>query len=154
MNGQDKGSESKNSVGAFAVVIFAIVMLNVISSGNGGAMVFILIAIALIIGVIFFVAKFVEKSAKDGKSANSVKFDWSKQHEWKYKDPDEAVTEKVYAPIHETAPQKQYYESSDVFDNYERDQKKRIEQLDVFLENGIIDKEEYRILKKKYQQKL
>ena len=152
MNGQDKGSKSKNNNIAVAVVIFVVVLA--IVSGNVGATFFGMLVAALIIGAIFFVAKFVEKSAKNGKSANSVKFDWSKQHEWKYKDPDEAVTEKVYAPIHETAPQKQYYESSDVFDNYERDQKKRIEQLDVFLENGIIDKEEYRILKKKYQQKL
>lgn len=154
MNGQDKGSKSKNNIIAVAVVVFMVIMMNMIGSGNGGAIFFGIIFFALIIGAIFFVAKFVEKSEKNGKSANSVKFDWSKQHEWKYKDPDEAVTEKVYAPIHETAPQKQYYESSDVFDNYERDQKKRIEQLDVFLENGIIDKEEYRILKKKYQQKL
>ena len=151
MNNGDKDKNQKSTAKTVAGVIIFIVVFNLLASGN------IFASVALIFGIVAVVMLLAAKrgggAAKKGTAKSAVQTE-KKHYEWKHSDPDEAVTEKVYAPVQETAPQKQYYESSDVVDNYARDREQRIKQLDSFLENGIIGKDEYKTLKRKYEQSL
>lgn len=47
--------------------------------------------------------------------------------------------------------QRQYYEENADGRNSQRDQQRRLAQLDDFLKNGIIDKEEYEVLRSRYE---
>ena len=52
----------------------------------------------------------------------------------------------------ERKPQEsKYYDSTCITASSEHDHNQRLEQLDAFLKDGIIEKEEYRILKEKYE---
>lgn len=55
----------------------------------------------------------------------------------------------------QTAPQNEREStySPESFDVDECDRRKRIEQLDGFLENGLIDREEYRRMKERYEKR-
>ena len=59
-------------------------------------------------------------------------------------------TVKTSAP--ERKPQeRKYYDSTCMTASSEHDHNQRLEQLDAFLKDGIIEKEEYRILREKYE---
>ncbi len=156
MNNRDNKKNNKNFSNVIIFTIVAIILFNLIDSGNIGALFFAVIFIAIALVIIHVVKSKVSKENVEKNGGAAAKSSFQSQNNsqmWKKRsNPEEAVTEKVYAPRHETAPQKQYYDSSDVFDNYERDRNRRISQLDEFLKNGIIEKDEYRILRKKYEQ--
>lgn len=52
------------------------------------------------------------------------------------------------------AKQRKYYDENTIFQNQERDSDRRLRQLDDFLKNGIIDREEYKILRSRYERGL
>ena len=155
MNNRDNKKNNKNSPDVIIFTIAAIILINIIDSGNFGALFFAIIFIGIFISTFLVIKSKISKANVEKNGGGTAKSSFQSQNNsqmWKkHSDPEAAVTEKVYAPRHETAPQKQCYDSSDVFDNYERDKQQRIEQLDVFLKNGIIEREEYHILKEKYQ---
>ena len=133
MNSSGKKSKGKGAGGVFAVLLL-VMALNFIAGGEYDAVIPIIL-IAAVIAAVVFLPKALKK--KDG-SAGSVK------------NEEAAVTDKVYVPLHEE-PAKQYYDSSDVFDNSVRDRERRIQQLKVFLKNGLIDKDEYNVLLYRYE---
>lgn len=47
--------------------------------------------------------------------------------------------------------QKKYYDKDMIMQDDERDRERRLKQLDDFLKNGIIDKEEYKVLYSRYE---
>ena len=49
------------------------------------------------------------------------------------------------------AQERKYYDSTCMKASSEHDHNQRLEQLDAFLKDGIIEKEEYRILREKYE---
>lgn len=144
-NGRNKNTEKKPGKAIFGVIA-AIFLLNLL---DGDFEVLGIIFVPLIIFVlVFIIGKVIGKGSKAQKKNPTGN---SEVHTVNYKNPDAEAEEKVYAPRPVNSPQQLYYESSDVFDNQQRDKERRIEQLKVFLKNGIIDKEEYHVLLRKYE---
>ena len=128
-----KKSTGRGTGGVFAVIAI-IMLLNLIADGAYEIAVPLIIAAAVVIAAVGLVKAYKKKNSGEHSSRNK----------------EESVTDREYVPVHEE-PAKQYYDSSDVFDNSLRDKERRIRQLKVFLKNGIIDKDEYNVLLYRYE---
>ena len=143
MNNTGGNPRKKGGVSGVFIVFAILVLLNLIGSGGAAAGIIAVLLIAVaVIGIIAAAAK----KAKNRSTGTEAPAKHKNRRE-----REAEVEDKVYVPLHEDAPQKAYYESSDVFDNRQHDKERRIAQLKVFLENGIIDKTEYRVLLDKYE---
>ena len=127
--------EKKGSAAGIFTAFLAVLAMNVL--GADGAL-YILLPV-LVIGAVIAIAVFTFKKSYKKTAAGQYT---------RKSDPPE---DRTYVPRHEAAPQRQYYESTDVFDSRERDKARRIAQLKVFLDNGIIDKAEYNVLLNRYK---
>lgn len=64
-----------------------------------------------------------------------------------------AGAERAYSPEPKkyTAPDREYYDSDCMEADTGHDHDRRAEQLEAFLKNGLIDKEEYEMMKSRYE---
>ena len=125
---QKKNENKLNKAGKTILYTFILmVVMGILSDGNGsiiGVMAVIFIAVGVAVLVIYFV-----------KQANKPK--------------EETSTTRGYTTHESSQPRK--YDSAEV---QNRDDRRRLDQLDSFLRNGIIDKREYAVLRAKYQREL
>ena len=144
MNDRERQNNKKNPSGGKGILIALgfIILMNVISAGGGGVILFFF-AIALII-VILVIAVKAGKKAAQKKSAESVPVRWTRPDNDRRQNAPKPVERPVYTP------QTVYNENASA-ENFQRDRQRRIAQLDGFLKNGIIDKEEYKVLLSRYE---
>ena len=122
---QKKNENKLNKAGKSILYTFIfLVFMSFLADGNGsmfGVIAVILIAVGVAVLVIYFV-----------KQANKPK--------------EEAPVTRSYTTHESSQPRK--YDPAEIKD---RDSRRRLEQLDSFLRNGVIDKKEYAVLRAKYQ---
>jgi len=148
-NSKNKKPEKKKST-AIAVITLVLALFSLADSTDGDAGMFIgfVIIIAAIVGIIFAVVKIVNKAIYgDGKKPVTQTKTYSAVNKWSR---DSAETP-IAAPA--SRPKSFVYDDKAYERNTERDMQRRIAQLDDFLKNGIIDKEEYRILRERYEKR-
>lgn len=148
MNDRERQSNKNNKSGggkSILAVLGFIVLMNVVSAGGGEAIVGI-IAIALIIAVVIFAVKAGKKAAKE-KAADSAPAQWKRPDNVRRQNASKPADRPVYKP------QVLYNENASA-ENFQRDRQRRISQLDGFLKNGIIDKEEYKVLLSRYERNI
>ncbi|MGN0982117.1 MAG: hypothetical protein ACI4O0_04400 [Candidatus Limivicinus sp.] len=125
---QKKNENKLNKAGKTILYTFILmVVMGILSDGSGsiiGVMAVIFIAVGVAALVIYFV-----------KQANKPK--------------EEATVTRGYSTHESSQPRK--YDPAEIQD---RDDRRRLDQLDSFLRNGIIDKREYAVLRAKYQREL
>lgn len=107
--------------------------------------------IAVVISIIIFAAVIVMVIVF-GKRALKKK---KERPETENKNYSPARRQSTYAqPQSERVPvmeQTRFYDKDAFMQDNERDKERRLRQLDDFLKNGIIDKEEYKILRSRYE---
>lgn len=122
---QKKNENKLNKAGKTILYTFILlVVMGFLNDGSGsiiGVMAVIFIAVGVAALVIYFV-----------KQANKPK--------------EEATVTRGYNTHDSSQPRK--YDPAEIKD---RDSRRRMEQLDSFLRNGVIDKKEYAVLRAKYQ---
>ena len=125
MNQQKKNENKLNKAGkTILYTSILMVVMGILSDGSGsviGVMAVIFIAVGVAALVIYFV-----------KQANKPK--------------EEVSVTRGYTTHDSSQPRK--YDPAEV---QNRDDRRRLDQLDSFLRNGIIDKREYAVLRAKYQ---
>ena len=125
MNQQKKNENKLNKAGKSILYTFIfLVFMSFLADGNGsmfGVIAVILIAVGVAVLVIYFV-----------KQANKPK--------------EEVPVTRSYTTHESSQPRK--YDPAEIKD---RDSRRRLEQLDSFLRNGVIDKKEYAVLRARYQ---
>ena len=125
---QKKNENKLNKAGKTVLYTFILmVVMGVLSDGDMG-IIGVLSVIFIAVGVAALVIYFV-------KQANKSK--------------EEATVTRGYTTHDNSQPRK--YDPAEIKD---RDSRRRLEQLDSFLRNGIIDKREYAVLRAKYQREL
>ena len=145
MNDQERQSSKKKQSGGGKGILIAlgfIILMNVISAGGGGVILFFL-AIALIAAVVVIAVK-AGKKAVQKNSAGSAPVQWTRPDNDRRQNAPKSAERPVYTP------QTVYNENASA-ENFQRDRQRRIVQLDGFLKNGIIDKEEYKVLLSRYE---
>ena len=145
MNDRERQSSKKKQSGGGKGILIAlgfIILMNVISAGGGGVILFFL-AIALIAAVVVIAVKAGKKAAQKN-SAGSAPVQWTRPDNDRRQNAPKPVERPVYPP------QAVYNENASA-ENFQRDRQRRIAQLDGFLKNGIIDKEEYKALLSRYE---
>ena len=122
---QKKNENKLNKAGKSILYTFIfLVFMSFLADGNGsmfGVIAVILIAVGVAVLVIYFV-----------KQANKPR--------------EETAAARSYTTHESSQPRK--YDPAEIQD---RDSRRRLEQLDSFLRNGVIDKKEYAVLRAKYQ---
>ena len=145
MNDRERQSSKKKQSGGgkgILTVIGAIVLMNVISAG-GGSVIWFILAIALIVAIMVIAVKAMKKAAQKN-SAESAPVQWTRPDNDRRQNAPKSAERPVYTP------QTVYNENASA-ENFQRDRQRRIAQLDGFLKNGIIDKEEYKVLLSRYE---
>ena len=128
MNNKKKKSDGR--VGGIIVLILAMIA-SLAENINGDAvaqLIFLLVPVAIIVAVVVFIRKAIKKAKAEKSTAKEDR-------------PFTAASTGTAAIYNEHAAE----------ENFLRDKKRRLSQLDVFLKNGIIEKDEYRLLKERYQ---
>ena len=144
MNDRERQSNKNNKSGGGKGILIAlgfIILMNVISAGGGSA-ILVILAIALMVAVAIIAVKAGQKAVKE-KSADSAPVQWKR--------PDNDRRQNTPRPVY--TPQAVYNENASA-ENFQRDKQRRISQLDGFLKNGIIDKEEYKVLLSRYERNI
>ena len=145
MNDRERQSSKKKQSGGgkgILTVIGAFILMNVISAG-GGSVIWFILAIALIIVILVIAVKAGKKVAQKN-SAGSAPVQWTRPDNDRRQNAPKSAERPVYTP------QTVYNENASA-ENFQRDRQRRIAQLDGFLKNGIIDKEEYEVLLSRYE---
>jgi len=142
LNSGGKGREKKKSSGGVpgAVAALVLVLLSAVSDAGGEAFAIILVIAA--VAAVAYAAYLLGKKYKNarGSSAQTAEALRRKLKDFSFTEKEEELR----------SPARQQ-RSYDPELNRQRDMQRRMEQLDSFLKNGIIDKEEYLILKDRYQ---
>ena len=137
-----RGSRNrKNNPKSIAVAAAVLVLFQIFSAADGAfarsAIVTVLVpvvAIAIFFAIFFFIAKFALKTkAKEDSSSNEDGYCKTCSDDFVYNN-------------------RQYeYNENSAEENFLRDKQRRIRQLDGFLKNGLIDKDEYLKLRSRYE---
>lgn len=125
-------------IGPAALAIFLV--LNAALGSNGEGIIVALLSIIVIAALIGTVFVLMKKAAKKGTGFAAMKKTASRE---------KAVEDKPSFSTGSGSPA--VYNENSAQELFLRDRQKRLEQLDVFLKNGIVDKEEYNLLKKRYE---
>lgn len=111
-----------------------------LDTADVGLILSVLLAIAVIAAVIGLALKMLKKSKKSGTDkVSAVKMRRRKEA---------ALEDKPLSSRREEGVQ---YNPKTAEELFLRDKQRRLEQLEVFLKNGIVDKNEYNLLKKRYE---
>lgn len=143
MNNNDNRNRQKRKNSPLAIA-FAVLLafFSIAESAGGDADVFIgiIVIIAIIFAVFFVVGKLSKKVREKGGAAvkDSIITRFTR---------DSGETPPVTASGQKTFD----YDDRAYERNEQRDIQRRLSQLDEFLKNGIIEKEEYRILRARYE---
>ena len=141
MNYKNRGERGKKSSGTAVIpAILAIVLaMNAAAGTADGSLIILLVAICFIAGI----GAAIVMAAKKAAGAGALKFSSAGKRE------KNTVEDKALSSAGNRAPV--VYNENSAQELFQRDKQKRLEQLDVFLKNGIVDKNEYNLLKKRYE---
>ena len=148
MNDRERQNSKKNQSGGGKGILIAlgfIILMNVIGAGGGSA-ILVILAIALIIAIVVIAVKAATKAAQKN-SAEAAPVRWTRPDNDSRQNAPKPAERPVYTP------QAGYNENASA-ENFQRDRQRRIAQLDDFLKNGIIDKEEYKVLLSRYERNI
>ena len=148
MNDRERQNSKKNQSGGGKGILIAlgfIILMNVIGAGGGSA-ILVILAIALIIAIVVIAVKAATKAAQKN-SAEEAPVRWTRPDNDSRQNAPKPAERPVYTP------QAGYNENASA-ENFQRDRQRRIAQLDDFLKNGIIDKEEYKVLLSRYERNI
>lgn len=159
MNGRQQESQKRKnkSGGIWWVLVLAIgFLLNLTDSDIPfdavAPIIKIVIFIAVIAVAVIAVMVKIGKHAANGKR-NGERKPEAERHSFSVSGRPKAY-ERPEANHMPDAEQRKYYDEKTIFQNQERDSDRRLRQLDDFLKNGIIDREEYKILRSRYERGL
>lgn len=122
---QKKNENKLNKAGKTILYTFILMVVMGIFSDASGSIIGVVAVILIVAGIAALAFYFVKK-------ANKPK--------------EEAPVTRSYTTHESSQPRK--YDPAEIKD---RDSRRRLEQLDSFLRNGVIDKKEYAVLRAKYQ---
>ena len=122
---QKKNENKLNKAGKTILYTFILLVVMGFLNDGSGSIIGVVAVIFIAVGVAALVIYFV-------KQANKPK--------------EEAPVNRSYTTHENSQPRK--YDPAEIKD---RDSRRRLEQLDSFLRNGVIDKKEYAVLRAKYQ---
>ena len=122
---QKKNENKLNKAGKTILYTFILMAVTAIVSDGGGSLIAVAAVILIVAGIAALTFYFV-------KQANKPK--------------EEATVTRSYTTHGSSQPRK--YDPAEIKD---RDSRRRLEQLDSFLRNGVIDNKEYAVLRDKYQ---
>ena len=148
MNDRENQSRKKNQSGGGKGILIAlgfIILMNVIGAG-GGSVILVILAIVLIVAVAVIGLKAGKKAIKQ-KTEDQAPVQWKRPGN----DLPQNAPKPAERPVY--TPQAGYNENASA-ENFQRDRQRRIAQLDDFLKNGIIDKEEYKVLLSRYERNI
>ena len=143
MNDRERqNSKTNKSGGGKGILIVAgfIILMNIISAG--GEAILGIFVIVLIIGTVVFFLKRKKAARKKAEDQANVR--------WSAPVPERRQNRAVPAERPAYTPQPVYNENTSG-ENFQRDRQRRLAQLDSFLKNGIIDREEYKVLRSRYE---
>ena len=138
MNSRNRKNKGKSSWGGL-IAIAIVFLVNIASSGAGAELLAVLIVLAAVIAIVLAFVFIVKKALGAGK-IDAAKIT-------SYLNREEQGEERTFV---RREPVTASYDENAQENNFHRDRAKRLAQLDVFLKNGIIEKEEYNILKSRY----
>ena len=132
MNNRGRKNSSGSAVGIG--IVAAILLINSLNLAAGTENLFIAIAAILFVAILGFAIAFsmAKKKGGDTKPASSYQRERAQEKAMRYFTREEIAEEAVKC-------------------THPRGKEKYIRQLDNFLANGIIDKNEYRVLKARYE---
>lgn len=122
---QKKNENKLNKAGKTILYTFILMAVTAIVSDASGSIIGV-VAVILVAAGVGILGFYFARKAKAAKTEDTVT--------------------RSYTTHESSQPRK--YDPAEIKD---RDSRRRMEQLDSFLENGIIDRKEYMLLKKKYQ---
>ena len=135
MNSDDNKKNKKPTPYALILVILA-VLFNVAADADAlsnGTFFLVVVILALVTAAVVIVKKLL--GAKSGERSTAA--------------PGKAAAPQRETALHFDLSKER---SEGKYASYDHDTAHRLEQLDSFLKNGIIDKKEYRLLKERYLQ--
>lgn len=137
---RNTGREKNNKKSGSLIGIIVLVIVFLINAAENVAFdVYFLIAFLIIVAVFVTIAVIIYKSLKKilGKNQKPEVMD---------------VVINSRPKVQSSSPKPMYYDSGDMIQiGSQRDRERRLRQLDNFLKNGIIDKDEYNVLKNRYE---
>lgn len=132
MNEKKSGNKNEKGGGLKTVLTVAVFILIFCADIFGEAMpaiIGIVFAIAVPIAIVYFIAKAAKKNGGGTEKKHGT----------------------APAPRKYTAPERQYYDSDCMQASTGHDHERRLEQLDSFLKNGLIDRKEYELMLERYE---
>jgi len=133
-----KRKNNKGSLGGLIAIVL-VFLLNIAGTGAGSLLIVLAAVIAVILAVVVIIKKALGKV--NISSPRAVKLS-------SYLNREEKTAEENVFTRRE--PVVNSYDERAQENNFRRDQARRLAQLDAFLKNGLIEKEEYNILKSRY----
>lgn len=136
-------SNHKNSTGLYAsmTVLMLFLFLRAAVSSNSEGIFTALLSIFIIAAIIGGCFTLIKKTAKKNKESAAMA-GYMKRKESRLEDKPQFTKRSAEPAV---------YNERSAEELFLRDKQKRLEQLEVFLKNGIADKAEYNLLKKRYE---
>lgn len=135
MNGNNSNKPNKNSKLASELVwliLLVLLIVGKVSRGIGGPVFAVIGLFAAVAVLVLSIARKKSTAARPSESESS---------------PAEAPQR----PMRTSAPAREYYDSDCMRASTGHDHDRRVEQLDAFLEDGLISKEEYAMMQERYE---
>lgn len=134
MNGNNSNKPNKNSKLASELVwliLFVLLIVGKVSRGIGGP---VFVVIGLFAAVTVLVLSIARKKSTAARPSES-----------------ESSPSAPQRPMRPSAPAREYYDSDCMRASTGHDHDRRAEQLDAFLKDGLITKEEYAMMQERYE---
>ena len=161
MNNRERDGKKKNSGAGWIIAAIVVFLFNVIGESgdiSGEDLVPVLMIVFIIAAIIFavyagikaakkYAAGFSSVKKPAGFSAERIKASFTREE----KNPE--LFSRSSAPSRQEGKPR-YYDENAAAANFERDRQRRLAQLEVFLKNGIIDRDEYRVLHDRYERNI
>lgn len=135
MNGNNSNKPNKNSKLASELVwliLLVLLIVGKVSRGIGGPVFAVIGLFAAVTVLVLSIARKKSTAARQSESESS---------------PAAAPQR----PMRPSAPAREYYDSDCMRASTGHDHDRRVEQLDAFLEDGLITKEEYALMQERYE---
>lgn len=146
-------AEKKEASSAIIPAALGIILVgNAAAASVNGSFIVPLLAVCVIVGILVLLFSRMNKLKKtrtNAAEAQKKKAGRTGKMKFGFTEKERALEDKPSFSKASSAPV--VYNERSAEELFLRDRQKRLEQLEVFLKNGIIDKNEYILLKKRYE---